>query len=574
MAEAGEHSYTHRHLEYCHAVMAGSIPACKWTKAAVRRQLDDLERFSDESSEFYFDPTAVERVCGFVEALPHIKGEWARRKECLILELWQIFILACVFGWKRRSDGTRRYKMAYTEVARKNGKSAMLAAIALFLFCADGEAGSEVYSLATTHDQAAIVAGVAKQMALRDKDFREAFGVEVRAHFLWVEESASVLRAMSADGGVLDGLNVHGGIIDELHAHKTREVWDVIETATGSRQQPLVWAITTAGSNRAGICYEQRGYVCKILNSVAKRHDGLGYEVKGDTAIDESYFGIIYTIDDKDDWADEAVWIKANPNLGVSVKWDDMRRLARKALQTASAVPNFLTKRLNVWVNAESAWMDMRAWDRQADRDMDPSDFKDWDCYVGLDLASKTDIAAMTFIFRKGLQYRLFSKLYIPEDAVEDNANSQYYGWAANDFLIESEGNEIDFAKIESDLKDWCSTYQVKEIAYDEWNAVRTSQELRSLGLPMVPFAFNKKAFTEPMREFEAAVISGRLKHDGNPAYTWMVSNVICKIDGMDFMSPNKQTSDSKIDGPVSGFMAMRGILANAPPADFGFSWA
>lgn len=543
--------------------MSGQIQTCKWTKAAVQRQLDDLERWKDEKAEYYFDASAVERVCCFVEALPHIKGEWARRRECIRLEGWQIFILACVFGWKRRSDGTRRFKMAYTEVARKNGKSAMLAAIALYLFCADGEAGAEVYSLATTHDQAAIVAGIAKQMSLRDKDFREAFGIEVRAHFLWVEENASILRAMSADGGVLDGLNVHGGIIDELHAHKTREVWDVIETATGSRQQPLVWAITTAGSNRAGICYEQRGYVCKILNEVAKRHNGLGYEVKGDATEDDSYFGIIYTVDDEDDWSDESTWIKANPNLDVSVKWDDMRRLARKAMQTASAVPNFLTKRLNVWVNADSAWMDMRAWDRQADRQMAIEDFKDWNCYIGLDLASKLDVTAMVAILRKGNQYRLFGRYYLPEDAIEASDNSQYRGWADTENVIETPGNCVDYAVIESDLKDWCSRLNVKEVAFDPGFAWDFCQRMNTDGLPMVEVRATVMNYSEPMKEMEAAVLNGRLTHDGNPAMTWMISNVVCHRDAKDNIYPRKEREDNKIDGPVAAIAALGRALAH-----------
>jgi len=567
-----DNSYANRHLGYCRLVMSGEIPACKWTKAAVQRQLDDLARWNDDASEYYFDPASVERVCAFVEALPHIKGEWARRKECIRLELWQIFILACIFGWRRRADGTRRYKMAYTEVARKNGKSALVAAIALYLFCADGEAGAEVYSLATTHDQAAIVAGAAKQMALRDKDFREAFGIDVRAHFLWVEESASVLRAMSADGGVLDGLNVHGGIIDELHAHKTREVWDVIETATGSRQQPLVWAITTAGWNRAGICYEQRGYVCKILNDVANRHDGLGYEVKGDSAVDESYFGLIYTIDDDDDWSEESCWIKANPNLGVSVKWDDMRRLAYKAMQTASAAPNFLTKRLNVWVNADSAWMDMRAWERQADRRMAIDEFRDWDCFIGLDLASKVDITAMVAILRKGSQYRMFGRYYLPEDAIESSSNSQYRGWADTEQIIETQGNCVDYSVVEADLKEWCGRLNVKEIAFDPGFAWDFCQRMNADGLPMVEIRATVMNYSEPMKELEAAVLSGRLVHDGNPAMTWMVSNVVCHRDAKDNIYPRKEREDNKIDGPVAGIAALgRALVSRDNGGGIGF---
>jgi phage terminase large subunit-like protein len=565
----GKYTFSARCLGYCRDVLSGKIAACKWTKAAAKRHLDDLGRWSDAESQFYFDDYAVEHVCSFVEGLPQIKGEWARRREYVRLEDWQVFILAVVFGWKRRVDGMRRFRIAYVEVARKNGKSTLLAAIALYLLSADAEMGAEVYSLATTRDQAAIVFSTAKQMALREPDFRESFCVEVNAHNLWIEESGSKMQALSADGSVLDGLNISGAIVDELHAHPTREVWDVVETATGSRTQPLIGTITTAGTNRSGICYEQRSYVCKILNAVLHRHDGLGYRIEGDAADDETYFGVVYTIDDDDSWADESVWIKANPNLGISVKLDDMQRLARKAMQMASAQPNFLTKRLDVWVNADSAWMDMRAWERHAaDAEEILKECADWECFIGLDLANKRDITAMVAVFRSGKQLRAIGRYYLPEDAIEDSNNSQYRGWSATDQIISAGESEVDYTIIEADLKEWASRFHVREIAFDPGFGWDFCKKMAADGLPMTELRPSVMNYSEPMKELEVAVLSGRLKHDGNRAMSWMISNVVCHRDNKGNIYPRKEREENKIDGPVATIAALARALAAQSPSD------
>lgn len=497
-------------------------------------------------------------VCQFVEALPHIKGEWARRREPLQLEDWQCFFVCVVFGWKRIADGLRRFRIAYLEVARKNAKSTLLAALALFLLTADGEAGAEVYSLATTKEQAKAVYDVSREMAKRETEFCQAFGVTVPAHSIIVEESASKMQALSSEANNLDGLNVHGAIVDELHAHRTREVWDVIETATGSRSQPLLVAITTAGTNRAGICYEQRSYTTQILNATLRAHEGLGYRVDGSAVEDETYFGIIYTIDDEDDWTDERIWLKANPNYGVSVKIDDMRRLARKAMQLASAAPNFLTKRLNVWVNADSAWMDMRAWERAARPQMTLASCSGWECYLGMDLASKRDITAVMALFRKDGRYRLFGRYYLPEETIEDSDISQYRGWAEVGHLIATDGNVIDEDVIRKDVMDWVSDYSPQAIAFDPGHGWNFCQRLKNDGLPMVEISANVLNYSEPMKELEKLVLSGKIEHDGNPVLSWMVSNVVCHRDAKDNIYPRKQREEQKIDGVVGALLALR----------------
>jgi phage terminase large subunit-like protein len=582
---------THPHVEaglkYCREILDGTIPACKWTKAACQRQLDDLARWNSPDAPYFFDYDEAERVCIFVELLPHIKGEWAKRREHIVLEPWQCFILTTVFGWRKTEDGARRFHTAYSEMARKNSKSTLLAAVALFMLAADGEAGAEVYSLATTRPQAGIVFRVGRQMALREPEFRAEYGVQVNAHNVTIADDEAKFEAQSSEDNTLDGLNVHFAAIDELHAHKTRGIWDVIETATGARRQPLVWAITTAGTNRAGICYEQRGYLCDILNTTLRAHDGLGYRVDGDAIEDESYFGVIYTIDEGDDWTTETAWRKANPNYGVSVNPEDLRRKCRKAMQRASAQPNFLTKHLDVWVNADSAWMDMLAWERCADRTMRPEDFIGWEAYLGLDLASKIDVTSMMLLLHRNGQYRLFGKHYLPEDAIDDSDNSQYRGWADDGHIIETEGNTTDYGVLEADLKEWATAFGVRHIGYDPGHGWDFCARMHKEGLPMFEYRPDVRLFSEPMKTLEELVLRAAklepngerlnaetFKHDGNPAMSWMVSNVVCHRDAKSNIYPRKESEDKKIDGLVSTIIALGAkMMAPQPTAGLIEVW-
>ena len=345
---------------YIHQVIAGEISACKWAIAAVQRQLDDLARAPSATWPWLFDAAAAARPCDFLELLPHIKGKWARERRLLVLDAWQCFIVTTVFGWVHKDTGLRRFREAYIEVPRKNGKSLMSAGIGLYMLTADGEQGAEVYSAATTRDQARIVFDDAKGMAERTPDMRSYLGVAILTHSITVAHTSSKFSPLAAEASTQDGLNVHCAIIDELHAHKKRDLYDVIDTARGAREQSLLWLITTAGSDRSGICYERRTHITKVLDRVID---------------DQTMFGIIYTIDENDDPMERASWAKANPNWLTSVLVDDMEAAARKAAAMPSALNNFLTKRLNVWVNGESPWMDMRAWDKCADVRMQLSDF-------------------------------------------------------------------------------------------------------------------------------------------------------------------------------------------------------
>lgn len=534
--------------EYARSVVAGEIPACLYVRQACQRQLDDLERAAAGGWRWRFDEERANHVCRFIELLPHIKGEWARARRLIELEPWQCFILTTVFGWVDER-GLRRFKTVYEEVPRKNAKSTKASGTGLYLLTADGEEGAEVYSGATTRDQARIVWADAKRMAERSPGMQRRFGVNTSAHAIFVDETASSFKALSRDqGGNLDGLNIHAAIVDELHAHKTREVWDVLETGTGARAQPLIWAVTTAGFNRAGICYEQRAYTIKVLAGIA---------------VDDEFFGIIYTVDPEDleDMdrllTDPEVWRKANPNWGVSVNPEDIARKARKAREMAAAQNNFLTKHLNVWVNADTAWMDMASWDRQGDPELTPERFLGKKCWEAADLASKLDIASVAQVFEEDGHYYGFVRNYLNEDAAEDGRNSQYSGWAREGRLILTPGNVTDFAYIEGDIRDDAERFDVAEVGFDPYQAEYIRQRLAEDGLNAIEVRQTVANMSEPMKTLQALIMQGKFHHNGCPVLAWMVSNVVCHTDAKDNIYPRKEFPENKIDGVVALLMAL-----------------
>src|SRR5574343_1019967 len=387
--------------QYESDVLAGRVPACKWVRLACQRNARDLRRAAEHDPDFpyVYDIQAGARVCYFTEQLPHLKGPkakvtgqddegraiWAK----IQLEPWQVWLLMVLFSWKRL-DGTRRFRMALVMVPRKNAKSTLAAAVGLYMLVADGEGGPNCYSAATTRDQAKVVAEIMWEMVKRSPEFRDYYGVRLGAKTnltITVPDNAGIFGPLSADAHSLDGLNISLAIVDELHAHKTRQVWAVIETATSTRLQPYILAISTAGSDQAGICHEQLVYAQKVLEGAL---------------VDETYFGINYTIDAGDDWRDPEIHRKANPNYGVSVQPDDLQRKVTKALHAPAAVNDFLTKHLNVWVNAESTWMPMDAWHACGDASLTREDFKAYPCWVGVDLAEVRDIAAVMLVFKTG----------------------------------------------------------------------------------------------------------------------------------------------------------------------------
>jgi phage terminase large subunit-like protein len=535
--------------QYARDVINGKIVACKWVRLACERHVHDLAHAHERG--FYFDPAAAQYVIDFIQMLRHSKGKWGRGKgEFIRLEPWQQFTIWVPFGWMR-ADGMRRFRVIYEEVARKNGKSTKAAGEGLELAFADGEPGAEVYSAATKRDQARIVHKEAIRMVRKNAGLRKY--IKVYKDNLNLEETASKYEPLGADSDSTDGLNVHGVVADELHAWKSREMWDVLETATGSREQPMIIAITTAGIDRRSVCYEKHEYTRKVLE---------GW--KDGSFEDDTWFGIIFTLDEGDDWRDESVWIKANPNLGVSKYIEDLRMKAKRAGQMAAALNNFLRRELNVWVQGEIKWMPMDLW-RQCGGTIPALEMvkrlKGMTGYGGLDLSSNGDITAFVLVFiDDDDNIYVLCRFWIPEDNMLIRSRDDgvhYQKWVKEGYIEATPGNVIDhdwiFEQVEKDM----DMFDIDQIAFDRWGASHVVQVLEKKGATMVQFGQGWASMNPPMKELERLVLSKKLIHGNNPVLTWMADNLVAKMDPSGNIKPDKAASREKIDGMVALIMAI-----------------
>ncbi len=527
-------------------MVAGDIVACKWVRLACERHLRDLDTGHERG--LWFDHDAESRVYAFFEQyLRHSKGEFAKKP--FVLQEWQAFIVGSVFGWKRE-DGTRRFRTAYDEEPRKNGKSTRLAGIGLYMTTADGESGAEVYSAATKKDQAKIVWGEAKNMVLASPELRAR--TRVFAANMNVPALGAKFEPLGADSDSLDGLNISCAIVDELHAHKSRDLWDVLETATGARRQPLIYAITTAGRNKLSVCWELRDYACKVLEGIVQ---------------DDSFFAIIFTIDDGDDWSDPKVWGKANPGLGVSVKVDDLQRKVEKARHLPAAQNAFKRLHLNVWTEGAGSWLDIEAWDENG-QEVDPDDLVGRECFGGLDLSTTTDITAFVKVFppvEEGEPWKVLARFWVPAENIAKRAKTDrvpYDVWREQGYIEATPGNVVDYRAVGAGIIADAQAFDLREVAYDRFNSSQLVTELMDEGLTMVPFGQGFVSMAAPTRELEKLVISGLLAHGGNPVLRWMASNVVVVEDPAGNMKPAKNKSAEKIDGIVALIMAIGRAIA------------
>ncbi len=573
-----DRNYVQLAADYQAGVIAGSVPACLWVKRACERNRRDLDRQETADFPFRFDPAAGSRICQMAEMLPHIEGaqfafvtgqdeDGDPTWNTLKLEPWQCWVLTTFFGWLR-SNGLRRFRTGLLLVPRKNGKSFLGAIIALYMLVADGESGAQVYSAATTRDQAKVVAGTAWQIALRSKAFREYFGVKVGSettYSLRVPKTASKFLPLSADANSLDGLNISCAIVDELHAHKTRSVWDVIVTAVGARLQPAVMAITTAGVEIGGICHEKLQYLERIL-------DG--------TLEDETFWGMNYTIDAGDDWRLPETHRKANPNYGVSVRVEYMESESKAAEASPSAINNFLTKNLNVWVRTEAAWMTATDWQACTVQGLTLEQLKQYPCWIGVDLGEVRDTTALCFVFKLAADtYAVIPRIYLPEEAIALSPVAQMGGWVRTADLISTPGNEADYARVTADLLEAVKTLKVQEIDFDMHSARLMMQTIKdtlepSMGRDRVDlFVIAVKQGIETMdpamKTTERLVSGKRLQHNGNPVMAWMIANVVIERNYKDEIYPRKaggKDSANKIDGPVAFWTALSRAMIGPEP--------
>jgi len=528
--------------QYVEDVLGGQQVACKSVRLACERHRRDLETGAERG--LWFDDTAARIAIAFFRLLKHSKGEWAG--QVMELEPWQQFIIGELFGWKR-TDGLRRFRTAYLEVARKNGKTTMAAGIGLYLLVADNEPGAEVYSAATKRDQARLSHGEATRMAKSSPQIRRL--VTIYKDNIHIKDTASKFEPLGADADTIDGLNVHGALVDELHAHKTRDVWDQLETATGSRRQPLMAAITTSGFDRHSICFQFHEYTEKILSGVI---------------VDDSWFGMIYSLDEGDEWDSEANWIKANPNLGISKKWDDMRRKAARAKEMPSALNAFLRLELDVWTESETKWMNMDHW-RACGTMVDAAGLRGRTCYAGLDLSSNIDVSAFLLVFppqTEGDLVQVLCRFWIPEESMHERVHNDrvpYDVWVRQGYITATPGNVIDYSYILAQVDEDMQAYDIHELAFDRWGATKIQTDLMELGGEdfLVQFGQGFASMTAPMKELEKLILGHRLAHGNNPVLTWMADNLVARQDPAGNIKPDKARSREKIDGMVALIMAL-----------------
>lgn len=526
-------------------VVEGKIPACKQQIQACQRQINDL--FSD-NLPFVFDPYKAEKPVKFIQLLPHTKGKWANKRQLLKLEPWQKFIIVVIFGWVD-SEGFRRFREAYVNVPRKNGKSALAAGIGLYCLVADNEYGAEVYCGATNEKQALEVFKPARLMCVKTPQLVEHFGVEVNARNLALPESGAKFEPVIGKPG--DGSSPHCAIIDEYHEHDDSDQLDTMVTGMGAREQPLVLIITTAGFDTSSPCYDKQVEVEKILKGVYAGQDT------------HRIFGIIFGVDSDDDWRDPKVLIKANPNYGVSVGAEYLLTQQQSAIRNSKNQNKFLIKHLNKWVNAKEAWISADKWTRCADTSLDEGDFLHLPVVLSLDLASKRDVASFMRIYYDDIDgerhYWLFGHHFLPEIRILDEDNHSYSGWVKDGYLTISGENEIQYSDVSDMVKAFYKAANVREMVHDPWKASHLVQDIQEdcPDLPIVEFRQNANMFTGPMDEFLAAMDSGRLHHDGCPVLTWMSGNVIAKPYKTDYFTPTKEKQHQKIDGIVASIMGV-----------------
>lgn len=526
--------------KYALEVQRGRIIVGEYHKLFVLRHLKDLKTGSARGLRFDID--AAQHAIDFFSFLHHSKGEWANTP--IELEPWQQFLLAVIFGWKR-ANGTRRFRESYNEIARKNGKSTLAAGVGLYLFIADGEPGSEVYAAATKRDQAKIVWSESERMVKASPWLRRRIGIV--KNNLHVPNTASKFEPLGADEDSMDGLNPNGVIIDEMHAHKTRGVYDVLRTATGSRRQPLMFVITTAGFDRQSVCYELHDYTIKVLTGAIE---------------DDAFCGFICAIDETDDWKDPACWLKANPNLGVSVKLESLESQAHKAKELPAEQNSFRRLRLNQWTEQLTAWISAALWERNGHA-VDLLALRGRRCFAGLDASSTTDLSALLLVFppeHETERWQIVPFFWIPEENMVERIKRdrvQYDAWVRDALIESTEGNIIDYAFIRARVHDVVDEVNLVELVYDRWNTTQLITQLMDDGITCVPFGQGFQSMSAPTKELEKLLVGEQLAHANNPVLRWMAANVAIKEDEAGNRKPNKQKSRGRIDGIVALIMAL-----------------
>jgi phage terminase large subunit-like protein len=497
------------------------------------------------ADDFYLDRQAGQEAIDFFPAcLCHVKGEKAL--EPLILEVWQQSIIGHLFGWKHKKTHLRRYREAFIFIPRKNGKSCIVSGISLFFLFCQPERGQEVYCCASDRSQARIVFDTAKMMLLKDDELSkraECLRSEVR-----YPQRDSVFRVLSSEAGSKHGYSSNLVIFDELHAIDDRELIDVLVTSTGSRREPLVVSITTAGFDQQSICFEKYDYGKKVRDNVIK---------------DDAFFPCIYEAEEGADWTSPEVWKAVNPNYSISIGEEYLTREAERAKESPAYEAVFKRLHLNQWTEAESPYIALSDWDKCGGEIPDLTGRK---CYGGLDLSRSDDLTAFSLCFPPTEEDPLYSFLvwsWIPEEAVRKQRRKPYFQWVQAGHLIRIPGAVIEYSFVIEKIDQLAKEYDISGIMFDRWGAVAVRQELESRGMVMIEHGQGFKDMSPPTKELLRLVLSGKICHSDHPVLRWCVSNLVVETDAAGNVKPSKKRSAEKIDLIVAAIMALQGVILN-----------
>lgn len=532
---------------YVAGVGAGTVPACLWVKLALERQARDLARAAaaDPTFPYVWSDAYVVDACHFLEQLPHTSGKWAA--PTIVLEPFQVFFVALLFGWRLRADLTRRrFTSVYLELGRKGAKSTLMAGFALYHMLREDEPGASVVCGAATGAQARIVFEIAQRMIRRSAWLR-AHGLRVFAKSIFIDDGAT-MRPINAKASTQDGLNPSCIVLDESHAQSFK-LHDVLKSAQGARLNPLMLCPTTAGHDLQSVGYALRGTLIKVLQGVV-------------TA--DHMCGLIYTLDEGDDWRDERVWIKAMPMIGTTPTLEWVRGYCVDAQATVGLEAEFRVKMCSQWANAASTWLSLTQWDACA-APITIDQFAGEPCYIGADLAQLDDLAAVAYVFEREAVLYAFVTLYIPALVIAERARAvpEYRAWVKAGIVKVTDGNMIDFSVIEADIRAAARRFLVRDIVFDQFGSIQLAGALSNDGLPARIEGKNAKTCTPPARELETRVKHGRLRHDGNTCLRWQASNVVVTRRTDDTIVPKKESAESpnKIDAIDAILWAIGGWL-------------
>lgn len=525
-------------LKYAEDVIAGEIMACQHTIKSCVRFIADLKR-----TDIIFSDAHYQHAVNFIQELPHTVGKYQGSK--FLLEPWQHFIIANLFGWLRADSHVRRFTRAYVEVPRKNGKSTLASAICLYGLIADGEAAAQVYSVATKLDQASIVFEESYRQCNASKWLIEG-GVEpfFSKNNRVIRFDNSIYKPLEWNPEKQDGLNTHFAIVDEYHAHQTDEAYNVIRNSMGARVQPMLFTITTAGFRITSPCYKHRQHCVNVLNGRIQ---------------DDDLFTIIYTLDETDDWKNPYVWPKANPNWGISVRPEFVQQALTEAKQSGTKEVEFKTKLLNVWTDAADVWIKDEDW-RSILVDNDEAE---GECYAGLDLASVSDFTALSLFWPKTMYMKTY--YFLPEDALRsrnDQAGDSIRQWARDKYIITTPGNVQDYEYIYLKILELQEVYDFALLAYDKWNSNSLIVKLEQNGVDCAPYRQTISYMSPPTKEIERLIRNKTLIYQTNPVTRWMIANVSLEKTPEGNIKINKKKSADKVDGPVSMVMALGSWMA------------